>query len=573
MSQTAKQTGTVIAAAPVQDLPLANPVVTRAQYRTAKRPLNGNEAEVVVAQADNVIPAQAVLMAQVTGEPLGAPGAQVTQVAERCPVTEPGVADACGLSGAADAHAAAGSPLWALALLPLLGAGGGGGGGTTGTTITPNPPEGNPSATVIEGKPVVTRAVNDTSPAGLIFDFDSNKDASGSKYSIVEVKDRDGNVVQHNPLVSPEVAKAVSGTGPFEDSEYASGYDDPATDPWFYLDETTGSVYLTNAGIAAHCIGTSFTLTIKVQALNDSSNPDTSTLSFTVTPPSGPDVVTWTPDVIGDRYDSTPLSGAYDVLSIGNPDSEITKLQFLGPNINYDDSTKAESMRVFVEDSTYDAYKHYSTNHFEYLNFKNEVNFYGYDLKHGNTKYMVHDSDPEIYYTLPEVGNTTESINCNNIILENPNNTGSSTINGGDGNDLIFSTWIDIPAGHTPPTPSNTLYGGNGNDLLIGSWGNDQLSGGSGNDVLVGGLGSDTLNGGEGSDIFVLNVNETDGNVDTIQQFNYLNDKILLSSEIYTGGTIGFSDGILTYDSIAIAHLSLSITATAEQIKSAVIIA
>ena len=114
MSQPAKQTGTVIAAAPVKDAIPLTTVVTRPLPKNGKRPLTGPEAE-GAAVADAAVPAQALLLAQVTGEPLNATRGQV---AEACPVSEPGVADACGLSGAADAHPAAGGALWALAALP-----------------------------------------------------------------------------------------------------------------------------------------------------------------------------------------------------------------------------------------------------------------------------------------------------------------------------------------------------------------------------------------------------------------------------------------------------------------------
>lgn len=268
MSQTAKQTGTVIAAAPVQDLPLANPVVTRAQYRTAKRPLNGNEAEVVVAQADNVIPAQAVLMSQVTGEPLGAPGAQVTQVAERCPVTEPGVADACGLSGAADAHAAAGSPLWALALLPLLGAGGGGGGSTTPFTIAALP------------RSYVNHSVAKEDDMGMLLtDFDSNR--TGATFHVVKVVDRNG------------IAYTNKAT---EDRDIANGATNPDTDPWFYLDSSTGEVSLTLAGAVAGADYAGDRYVMTVQAVSGNSQSETGTLTFTLTdylltPNPAPDVL------------------------------------------------------------------------------------------------------------------------------------------------------------------------------------------------------------------------------------------------------------------------------------------
>ncbi|KIY37638.1 hypothetical protein TZ03_26805, partial [Pseudomonas sp. 10-1B] len=47
------------------------------------------------------------------------------------------------------------------------------------------------------------------------------------------------------------------------------------------------------------------------------------------------------------------------------------------------------------------------------------------------------------------------------------------------------------------------LNGGNGNDILFGQGGNDTLDGGKGNDILLGGSGDDTLIGGQGNDILI----------------------------------------------------------------------
>ncbi|MGE5518197.1 MAG: tandem-95 repeat protein [Bacteroidota bacterium] len=67
---------------------------------------------------------------------------------------------------------------------------------------------------------------------------------------------------------------------------------------------------------------------------------------------------------------------------------------------------------------------------------------------------------------------------------EAANVVASDTVDGGAGNDLIFT--------------------GNGNDLLIGGSGNDTLNGEAGNDTLIGGTGDDVMNGGNGSDTFLF---------------------------------------------------------------------
>ncbi|MBI6899223.1 retention module-containing protein [Pseudomonas putida] len=119
---------------------------------------------------------------------------------------------------------------------------------------------------------------------------------------------------------------------------------------------------------------------------------------------------------------------------------------------------------------------------------------------------------------------------------------GSDTVNGGDGNDIIFGDLmvfdgvagtgveairgyvadklgvdagsVDARAMHKYITENyaefdvsrsndgaDTLLGGNGNDIIFGQGGNDYIDGGKGNDILLGGTGNDTLLGGEGNDI------------------------------------------------------------------------
>ncbi|WP_281868409.1 immunoglobulin-like domain-containing protein, partial [Pseudomonas sp. BR1R-5] len=121
---------------------------------------------------------------------------------------------------------------------------------------------------------------------------------------------------------------------------------------------------------------------------------------------------------------------------------------------------------------------------------------------------------------------------------------GNDTVNGGDGNDIIFgdlltfstvagtgveavqgyvANKLGVDAGDVDARAmhkyinehytefdvagsndgADTLMGGAGNDILFGQGGNDTLDGGKGNDMLLGGTGNDTLIGGQGNDMLI----------------------------------------------------------------------
>ncbi|WP_309675898.1 type I secretion C-terminal target domain-containing protein, partial [Pseudomonas sp.] len=121
---------------------------------------------------------------------------------------------------------------------------------------------------------------------------------------------------------------------------------------------------------------------------------------------------------------------------------------------------------------------------------------------------------------------------------------GADTVNGGDGNDILFGdlvsfngvagegyqamqafvakeTGVDVSKVTTSNVHqfitehysafdvsgahdgNDSLLGGAGNDILFGQGGNDLLDGGKGNDILLGGSGNDSLMGGKGNDILI----------------------------------------------------------------------
>ena len=133
---------------------------------------------------------------------------------------------------------------------------------------------------------------------------------------------------------------------------------------------------------------------------------------------------------------------------------------------------------------------------------------------------------------------------------------GSDTLNGGDGNDILFGDLItfntqggttalkafaaDTLHVNVSTIDDKTLHSFvtnhldqvadlaaksstslDGNDTLLGGNGNDILFGQGGNDVLVGGKGNDILFGGAGADTFTWKAGDTNsGGFDVIKDFN-----------------------------------------------------
>ncbi len=116
----------------------------------------------------------------------------------------------------------------------------------------------------------------------------------------------------------------------------------------------------------------------------------------------------------------------------------------------------------------------------------------------------------------------------NNLVINISQNgitesLGNDNLTGTSGDDVMIGL-----------TGDDTLSGQNGNDFLRGWEGNDNLSGGNGDDVLRGGEGNDILTGGTGKDIFEFNYAPDATNVDTINDFNPIDDSIRLWNTAFT---------------------------------------
>jgi Ca2+-binding RTX toxin-like protein len=77
----------------------------------------------------------------------------------------------------------------------------------------------------------------------------------------------------------------------------------------------------------------------------------------------------------------------------------------------------------------------------------------------------------------------------------------------GNGNDHFTATGVTVPG-------SSTIDGGNGDDTIVGTGSADTVFGGNGNDIVAGGIGHDTALLGQGDDIFRWDPGEGSDDVD-----------------------------------------------------------
>lgn len=483
-----------------------------------------------------------------------------TGTTDSCPVNEPGTADACGVAGAADAHPAGGA-IWLLGLLPLLGLGGGGGDKASDpgpTTIYPTPltPPAPGTGNTTINQPVSAQHPIDSSgdDGKRLANFDSNQ--ASAVFKVVKV------VNETTGLEVPQPKAYAEGDSTYYPAAYAD-FDDPATDPWFYLDTASGELYLTAAGAAANCIGQSFTVT--VQAVANGKTSAEGSVTFTLTAPtSGGSHDLHTEVNATPLMPSTGLNTAYDVMYVYQGDDTIDSMQVFAGQIAMGGA--ATHLFIEVNDNYADVAQQLSVSGstkaaVEYLTFMDEGSYYSYDF----------GTAASLDYYKVATGLSGTGNGCADLLFDVAGGS-IELFDGGAGNDLIFADPL-----FTLGTPSlggaiagqglpDVINGGAGNDLLVAGGGNDTLTGGTGNDVLIGGYGQDQLTGGTGNDVFVFNVAPGVAHADTVMDFVAGTDKIMLDGRIFQGiegdlsnltswVTYNSTNGQLSYDAQVFATL------------------
>jgi Ca2+-binding RTX toxin-like protein len=377
-----------------------------------------------------------------------------------------------------------------------------------------------PGPTNINTPVTVLHPIDTTGDNGkLVADFDSNQ--PNAVFKVVKVTDAaTGATVD---------GRAAEGAGAYNPANYPGT--NPATDPWFYLDKSTGIVSLTAAGAAAQCIGQSHTIT--VQAVANGITSELGQVTFTLAAPtSGTTYDLSTASLLGLQI--TTANSAYDILRVNQGARNFTDMQVLPKTHGVNGAPN--SLYVEVGNNFAEVSGHFTEGGaaVEYLTFTGTGTYYGYDFGTADALNYYRVQSAESSQDKPSVTGTS----CNDLLFGSTARDGHAEyFYGGDGNDLIFADplnsgspgqWTAVAQGFI-----DHLYGGAGNDLLVGGGGNDVLDGGTGNDVLIGGYGQDTLTGGAGQDRFVFNVPVGRANADVITDFTAGEDKIVLDKEVF----------------------------------------
>lgn len=150
--------------------------------------------------------------------------------------------------------------------------------------------------------------------------------------------------------------------------------------------------------------------------------------------------------------------------------------------------------------------------------------------------------------------------------VDNSRDVVDESVKGSGGQDTVISaisfslantSTVKGAVEHLTLTGSANLSG-TGNALdnnITGNDGDNVLNGGADNDFLNGGLGNDQLAGGAGHDTFVFNTIPSEANVDTVSDFDALDDFFQLDSLIFLG--LQSVDGRLSGDQFRIGTAAI----------------
>ncbi len=138
-------------------------------------------------------------------------------------------------------------------------------------------------------------------------------------------------------------------------------------------------------------------------------------------------------------------------------------------------------------------------------------------------------------------GSDTYIVNNANDKIVEVSNGGSDTVNASVSFTLASSNWVEVL--QTTSASGSAAINLTGNNIaqgIIGNSGANKISGLGGDDLIFGLKGNDTLSGGTGKDTFYFNTQlSSASNVDTITDFNPVDDTMKLDDAIFTKLSLG----------------------------------